>query len=99
MKDIRQWWRKTGRTQSAPYDGVTGATRKPGKHKITLKSDEIASHLKKGKYSLFIEASREVGGREVLEIPFDWPLTENFTKSVNGQFELSTVTLQIKFNQ
>ena len=58
----------------------------------------IASHLKKENTHIYWSLQRSRRQRSV-EIPFDWPLTENFTKSVNGQFELSTVTLQIKFNQ
>ena len=34
LKDLRLWWRRTGRTQSAPYDGLTGATRRPGTHSV-----------------------------------------------------------------
>lgn len=29
--------------------------------------------LTPGKYQLVIEAAREVGGRELLKIPFEWP--------------------------
>ena len=96
LKDIRQWWRKTGRNQSKPYDGVTGATRRPGTHKLVLKSKEIAGILTPGQYVLFIEASREVGGREVLKIPFTWPITAEFSKSVIGEKELRKVKLIIK---
>src|SRR5690242_20490476 len=27
LKDLRQWWRRGGREQTMPIDGVTGATR------------------------------------------------------------------------
>ena len=30
LRDVRQWWRVSGRTISFPADGVTGATRAPG---------------------------------------------------------------------
>src|SRR4051812_12628616 len=32
LKDMRQWWRKSGRDVSMPLDGVSGATRAPGEH-------------------------------------------------------------------
>src|SRR5262245_14601602 len=30
LKDLRQWWRRGGREQQMPIDGVTGATRPAG---------------------------------------------------------------------
>ena len=96
LKDIRQWWRKTGRYQSQPYDGVTGATRRPGMHKLQLQDQEIAKTLSPGNYTLFIEAAREVGGREVLKIPFQWPITSAFKHTEQGTHELGTVTLSIQ---
>ncbi len=95
LKDIRQWWRRTGRSQSAPYDGVTGATRRPGMHKLVLQAQDIASRLTPGQYTLMIEASREVGGREVLKLPFNWPINDVLTVSNQGEHELGKVTLTI----
>ena len=34
LKDLRQWWRRTGRELSMPVDGVSSATRPAGKHQI-----------------------------------------------------------------
>lgn len=99
LKDIRQWWRKTGRTQSKPYDGVTGATRRPGMHKLKLHGQDIINQLTPGNYVLFIEAAREVGGREVLKIPFSWPIESNTLLTTQGQHELGKVTLSITSNQ
>src|SRR5690606_12851409 len=31
LKDMRQWWRRSGRSKVMPIDGVSGATRAPGK--------------------------------------------------------------------
>ena len=95
LKDIRQWWRKTGRSQKSPYDGVTGATRRPDMHTLRFKNDEINQKLKPGNYVFYIEAAREVGGREVLKMPFSWPLNKPFKVSVQGQSELGKVTLSI----
>lgn len=95
LKDIRQWWRKTGRTQAKPYDGVTGATRRPGMHKLVLKGDDIAKSLVPGEYVLMIEAAREVGGREVLSMPFKWPVNEMTTVKVQGEKELGKIILTI----
>lgn len=95
LKDIRQWWRRTGRNQSHPYDGVTGATRRPGMHKLVLQATEIEQQLLAGNYKLMIEASREVGGREVLSLPFTWPVKTTLTVSAQGEHELGKVTLTI----
>ncbi|GAA4817709.1 hypothetical protein GCM10011365_12540 [Marinicella pacifica] len=95
LKDIRQWWRRTGRNQSPPYDGVTGATRRPGMHKLVLQAAEIEQQLLAGNYKLMIEASREVGGREVLSLPFTWPVKTTLTVSAQGEHELGKVTLTI----
>jgi len=96
LKDIRQWWRKTGRYQSSPYDGVTGATRRPGMHRLLLNDKTIASTLRPGQYWLYIEAAREVGGREILKLPFQWPLVEPYQYTAQGAHELGKVTLIIQ---
>src|SRR5262245_50199576 len=36
LKDMRQWWRKSGRELTMPVDGVSGATRAPGEHTVTF---------------------------------------------------------------
>ena len=95
LKDIRQWWRKTGRTQVKPYDGVTGATRRPGMHKLVLNGVDIAKSLAPGDYVMMIEAAREVGGREVLSLPFKWPVDQVTTVTAQGEKELGKIILTI----
>lgn len=95
LKDLRQWWRRGGREQTMPIDGVTGATRPVGEH--TLKFPGNGKHLqglKDGKYNLVVEASREVGGREVLRVPFEWPGKQQ-RGTAQGKTELGTVTLDV----
>lgn len=95
LKDIRQWWRRTGRSQSKPYDGLTGATRPPGKHDIDFAELDALRNLPAGDYELVVEAAREVGGREVLRLPFQWPATQSQTQQTSGNNELGNVTLTI----
>ncbi|MZR62085.1 DUF2271 domain-containing protein [Alcanivorax sp. DP30] len=95
LKDIRQWWRRTGRSQSSPYDGLTGATRPPGKHSINFGELDGLQTLPAGEYTLVVEAAREVGGREVLRLPFTWPAQEPQTQQADGNNELGSVTLTI----
>lgn len=95
LKDLRQWWRRTGRTQSAPYDGLTGATRSPGRHQADFSDLPALQELPAGEYQLVVEAAREVGGREVVRIPFQWPAGAPSTFSADGNQELGTVTLTV----
>src|SRR5690606_8427135 len=34
LKDMRAWWRKSGRELTMPVDGLSGATRAPGEHSV-----------------------------------------------------------------
>ena len=97
LKDMRQWWRKTGRTLTMPIDGVTGATKGPGKYDLnyTVGKNPLAN-LKAGEYKLQVEASREVGGRELLSIPFSWPQKKATSASVSGSSELGEIVLSIQ---
>jgi len=97
LKDMRQWWRRSGRALEFPIDGVTAATRAPGIHTLTFDSaDKPLSELPPGDYQLVVEAAREVGGREMVSIPFSWPLSEAQTLEASGETELGRVGLQLK---
>lgn len=95
LKDMRQWWRKIGRELALPADGVSGATRPPGVHAMTFRGamKPLAS-LAPGSYQLVVEAAREVGGREIVRIPFDWPA--GATAKAAGQHELGQVQISVK---
>lgn len=93
LKDMRQWWRRSGRTLDMPVDGVSGATRGPGEHALHYAGK--LSDLPAGNYQLMVEAAREVGGRELLEIPFQWPVKKAEQLSARGEAELGTITLQL----
>lgn len=96
LPDLRQWWRRSGRSLDLPVDGVTGATRPVGKHVLQFASDDKRlADLKPGKYELIVEAVREVGGRELITIPFAWPATETTQQSQSGETELGEVSLKI----
>lgn len=95
LKDLRQWWRRTGRAQSAPYDGMTAATRSPGRHQADFSALPALQTLPAGEYQLVVEAAREVGGREVVRLPFQWPADNARTLTVEGNQELGDVTLTV----
>ncbi len=97
LPDLRQWWRKSGRTLKVPVDGVTGPTRPVGTHALSFTDKQ--PHLKNlpaGEYTLVVEASREVGGRELLKIPFTWPAKAPQSGKAQGSNELGAVTLSVK---
>lgn len=71
LKDIRRFWRKIGRSEPALVDAMTGATRTPGKHRLTWDGkDDQGQPLPAGSYTLYVEASREQGGRSLQKIDF-----------------------------
>ena len=95
LKDLRLWWRRTGRGQSQPYDGLTGATRHPGTHSVDFSALPAVAGLPAGDYELVVEAAREVGGREVVRLPFQSPATGNKTVRADGEQELGRVQLRL----
>ena len=97
LKDMRQWWRKSGRDLTMPVDGVSGATRAPGAHTLGYGGGKSPlDKLPAGAYQVVIEASREAGGREVVRVPFQWDGKAAQTASAKGQEELGAVTVAVK---
>ncbi|WP_043437619.1 DUF2271 domain-containing protein [Cupriavidus sp. HPC(L)] len=109
LKDMRQWWRKAGRDLQMPADGISGATRAPGEHTVTFTDGKAPlAKLPAGEYQLVVEAAREVGGRELVRVPFAWPPegaksdAKSGAKSgagsaqAKGQHELGAVTVSLK---
>ncbi|NYE23235.1 DUF2271 domain-containing protein [Pigmentiphaga litoralis] len=97
LKDMRQWWRRTGRELTMPVDGVSGATRAAGEHRLTFTEGKAPmARLPAGQYQLVVEAAREVGGRELLRLPFQWPPKSAETLAVKGEHELGAIALDLK---
>lgn len=99
LKDLRRWWRASGRSQSEPADGVSGATRATGTHSITVStSDARLAQLPPGHYTVAVEAAREKGGHELLRLPLDWPGDTGNAGSATrkGQRELGDITLSVQ---
>ena len=96
LKDMRQWWRRTGRDLTMPVDGLSSPTRAPGVHEIRFNSNAAPlSGLEPGSYSLVVEAAREVGGRELLRIPFEWPPKAPASLDAKGEHEITAVKLKL----
>jgi hypothetical protein len=97
LKDMRQWWRRTGRELEVPIDGVTSATRAPGMHTLSFAEGKVPlGKLAAGEYRLQIEASREAGGRELLTIPFQWPPRGAQVLSAQGKHELGKINVSLQ---
>ena len=96
LPDLRQWWRRGGRDLKVPSDGVTGATRPVGQHSLKFDATQAPlARLEPGQDPLVVEAVREVGGRETLRIPFEWPIKKAKSESVKGTKELGAIALTL----
>ncbi|AGH48899.1 signal peptide protein [Sphingomonas sp. MM-1] len=97
LRDMRTWWRKSGRTMTFPAAGISGATRAPGPQKISFTAGKGGlPNLAPGQYVLFVEAAREVGGREVVQLPFSWPAKPGQSVRAAGSTELGQVVATFK---
>jgi hypothetical protein len=97
LKDMRQWWRKSGRDVAMPLEGVSGATRAPGEHTLTFPGAKAAlDKLPAGEYQVVVEAVREAGGRELLRLPIQWPPKSSQSIPTRGKEELAAVAVQLK---
>jgi hypothetical protein len=96
LPDLRQWWRRGGRDLKVPVDGLTGATRPVGQHLLKFDAKQAPlTGLKAGQYTMVVEAVREVGGREAVRIPFEWPIKAAKRESASGSKELGAVALSL----
>lgn len=95
LKDMRQWWRKLGRSGAPPYDGVSGATRKPGMYRLSWDGlDASGNAVAAGRYFLNVEAAREDGGREFLRQEIELGAGGQ-TFTLQGEHELGTVKIRV----
>lgn len=109
LRDIRMWWRASGRGLTFPADGITGATRAPGTHKLSFTGGRGSMpKLTPGDYRLIVEAAREGGGRDMLISSFKWDgktaVSANGARDLPGQVkkpappipELGAVSMTLK---
>ena len=95
LKDMRTWWRREGRAMTLPADGVSSATRAPGRHSLTFSGSRGAlRNLPAGQYTLVVEAARELGGREEVRVPFRWGAASP-AATQRGSSELGAVTVSV----
>jgi len=92
LKDMRTWWRRGGRSMTLPADGVSSATKAPGRHAVSVSGARLRS-LPAGDYVLVVEAARELGGREAVRVPFRWGAAN--TARATGSEELGAVSVTV----
>jgi hypothetical protein len=95
LPDVRTWWRKAGREMTLPVDGVTGATRAPGRQTLTLDSAALKG-LSAGQYNFVVEAAREAGGRDLVRVPVAYNPTKAVGAQGKGEGELGAVSFTYK---
>jgi thiamine biosynthesis lipoprotein len=87
-QEVRTWWRRAGRLDEPAIDGIVRPTRRPGQYSLTWDGrDSNGRGVANGDYVLCIEAAREHGEREYLEIPMRVG-TEGFTLKQHGTKEI-----------
>ena len=92
LKDMRTWWRRGGRAMTMPADGISSATKAPGRHTVSLPGARLRD-LPAGQYVMVVEAARELGGREVVRVPFRWGGAN--TARATGSTELGAVSVTV----
>ena len=92
LKDMRTWWRREGRAMTLPADGISSATKAPGRHTVTVPGARLSS-LPAGEYVMVVEAARELGGREAVRVPFRWGAAN--TGRASGSNELGAVSVTV----
>ncbi|MDO9076314.1 MAG: DUF2271 domain-containing protein [Brevundimonas sp.] len=92
LKDMRTWWRRGGRAMTLPADGISSATKAPGRHAVTVSGARLSS-LPAGDYVMVVEAARELGGREAVRVPFRWGAAN--TARATGSTELGAVSVAV----
>jgi len=96
FKDLRQWWRKAGKSDTN-FDGVTGATKRPGTYTINWNGTDLAGKtVAAGKYLLNLEVVREEGGRDYTRVELDLNKDGKMTIEGTNEFSQSFVTIKTK---
>ena len=97
LPDMRTWWRRAGRSMKMPANGISAPTKAPGTHSRTYRQgSRPLANLPAGSYTLRVEAAREVGGRELVSLPFQWPPKASTSAAARGKSELGAIRLTTK---
>lgn len=96
LRELRQWWRKLGRSDDGLIDATAGATRKPGRYQLEWDGRNFNGRkVAEGNYELHVEVAREHGEHEHLILPFVLDGKPIRVKQ-QGKQELGLVTLNLR---
>lgn len=71
LRELPTWWRRYGRRDESAIHGIARETRRPGRYAVTWDGrDDRGRAVADGDYLLIVEAAREHGGHELLQMPF-----------------------------
>lgn len=71
LRELPTWWRRYGRRDESAIHGIARETRRPGRYTVTWDGrDDRGRAVAAGDYVLVVEAAREHGGHEQLQLPF-----------------------------
>ena len=89
LANLAVWYQQKTTREGA---GTKWLPRPVGTHSLSFddRNPQLAK-LPAGNYTLVVEAVREVGGRELVKVPFNWRGTG--TGSAKGKTELGAVTV------
>jgi thiamine biosynthesis lipoprotein len=94
MQEVRTWWRRAGRADESAIDGIVRPTRRPGQYSLSWDGRDDKGHgVAAGEYILCVEAAREHGEREYLEIPVRVG-KDGFTLERRGAKEIGRVEVR-----
>lgn len=89
MRKNRLWWRQQGRQEELVLTNIARPTRKAGEYQIIWDGrDDFGKTIYAGHYTLVLEAAREHGGHEKINIDFDVNSIKT-VQQVKGKTELS----------
>lgn len=96
LKDLRRFWRKIGRSDTALVDAISSATQKSGSYTLQWDGkDDQGRELTAGTYTLLVEAAREQGGRSLVKHEFKWPATGAFIE-IAAEGELGNIAARLR---
>ncbi|SBS29783.1 hypothetical protein MAQ5080_01501 [Marinomonas aquimarina] len=89
LSDLRRWWRKIGRYDHH-VDGLTGATKGAGHYSETFDVNDNWD-----KFTLYLEAARENGGRSLVKSKIDLSKGQSEYR-IPAEDELGDILITIK---
>jgi thiamine biosynthesis lipoprotein len=96
LQELPLWWRRHGRRNESSISGIARPTRRAGSYSVDWNGrDDQGKAVAPGDYVLHVEAAREHGAHETLELPFTLS-NEPFRAERRGESEIGRVSLRFE---